>query len=102
MAHRVPGSLDRVGRQGERPPLRFSELCQHEQAVPARRVGGGSGEDAARPRDRAFAPREVGYFIPEPVAGRKAPQSNDVTLDDRGLIYMVDRNIGFDVLEFGG
>ena len=25
-----------------------------------------------------LAPREVGYFIPEPVAGRKAPQSNDV------------------------
>ena len=49
-----------------------------------------------------LVPREVGYFIPEPVAGRKAPQSNDVTLDDRGLIYMVDRNVGFDVLEFGG
>jgi hypothetical protein len=49
-----------------------------------------------------LTPREVGYFIPEPVAGRKAPQSNDVTLDDRGLIYMVDRHVGFDVLEFGG
>ena len=46
------------------------------------------------------APREVGYFIPEPVAGNKAPQSNDVMLDDRGLIYMVDRLVGFDVLEF--
>jgi hypothetical protein len=48
------------------------------------------------------APREVGYFIPEPVAGKAAPQSNDVTLDDRGLIYMVDRLVGFDVLEFNG
>jgi hypothetical protein len=48
------------------------------------------------------APREVGYFIPEPAAGNKAPQSNDVTLDDRGLIYMVDRLVGFDVLEFNG
>jgi len=47
-----------------------------------------------------LAPREVGYFIPEPVTGRKAPQSNDVTLDDRGLIYLVDRWVGFDVLEF--
>ena len=35
-----------------------------------------------------------------PVAGRKAPQSNDVTLDDRGLIYLVDRWVGFDILEF--
>ena len=45
-------------------------------------------------------PREVGYFIPEPAGGRPAPQSNDVALDQRGLIYVVDRNIGFDVLEF--
>ena len=47
-----------------------------------------------------MAPREVGYFIPEPVAGRAAPQSNDVMLDARGLIYVVDRLAGFDVLEF--
>lgn len=45
-------------------------------------------------------PREVGYFIPEPTGGRPAPQSNDVALDERGLITMVDRNVGFDVLEF--
>ena len=49
-----------------------------------------------------MAPREVGYFIPDPVGGRAAPQSNDVMLDDRGLIYVVDRHIGFDVLEFNG
>ena len=46
------------------------------------------------------SPREVGYFIPEPVEGQAAPQSNDVMLDERGLIYMVDRNCGFDILEF--
>jgi hypothetical protein len=49
-----------------------------------------------------MAPREVGYFIPEPMGGRAAPQSNDVTLDARGLIYIVDRHAGFDVLEFKG
>jgi hypothetical protein len=48
------------------------------------------------------APREVGHFIPEPAGGRSAPQSNDVVLDPRGLIYMVDRHVGFDVLEFNG
>jgi hypothetical protein len=47
-------------------------------------------------------PREVGWFIPEPVAGKTAPQSNDLALDTRGLIYMVDRHVGFDVLEFTG
>jgi hypothetical protein len=44
-------------------------------------------------------PKEVGSFIPEPAGGRSAPQSNDVTLDERGLIYVVDRNVGFDILE---
>jgi hypothetical protein len=46
-----------------------------------------------------LTPKEVGWFIPEPAGGRPAPQSNDVTLDDRGLIYLVDRNVGFDILE---
>ena len=49
-----------------------------------------------------MAPHEVGHFIPEPVAGRAAPQSNDVMLDPRGLIYVVDRLVGFDMLEFKG
>jgi hypothetical protein len=49
-----------------------------------------------------MAPREVGHFIPDPVGGHAAPQSNDVMLDARGLIYMVDRHVGFDVLEFNG
>ena len=49
-----------------------------------------------------LAPREVGWYIPEPVAGRPAPQTNDVALDDRGLIYLVDRHVGFDIVEFTG
>jgi hypothetical protein len=49
-----------------------------------------------------MAPREVGFFIPDPVGGRAAPQSNDVMLDERGLIYVVDRHVGFDVLEYTG
>ena len=53
--------------------------------------------DVADPR----APREVGSFIPEPRGGRPSPQSNDVDIDDRGLIYLADRNIGFDILEAG-
>jgi hypothetical protein len=46
------------------------------------------------------APREVGYHIPEPARGRAAPQSNDVDVDERGLIYLGDRYNGFDILEF--
>ena len=47
-----------------------------------------------------MAPREVGCFIPEPAAGKLAPQSNDVDVDKNGLIYLVDRYAGFDILEF--
>ena len=45
------------------------------------------------------APREVGHYIPEPAAGQVAPQTNDVDVDRRGLVYLVDRMVGFDVLE---
>jgi hypothetical protein len=47
-----------------------------------------------------FSPKELGWFIPEPVGGRSAPQTNDVALDERGLIYLVDRNVGFDIVEY--
>lgn len=45
-------------------------------------------------------PKEVGSFIPEPSAGQASPQSNDVDVDARGLIYLLDRNQGVDILEF--
>lgn len=46
-----------------------------------------------------FHPEEVAHFMPEPVNGNPSPQSNDVDVDDRGLIYLLDRNDGFDILE---
>ncbi len=49
-----------------------------------------------------LSPREVGYFLPEPVNGHPAPQTNDVDVDDRGLVYLVDRFTGFDIVEFEG
>jgi hypothetical protein len=48
-----------------------------------------------------LAPQEVGWFIPQPAAGRSAPQTNDVEVDARGLVYIVDRYAGFDILEPG-
>lgn len=44
-------------------------------------------------------PVEIGHYIPEPRSGFAAPQTNDVDIDDRGLIYLIDRNNGFDILE---
>jgi hypothetical protein len=45
-------------------------------------------------------PQETGFYIPAPTAGEPSPQTNDVDVDERGLIYLLDRNCGIDVVEF--
>ncbi len=45
------------------------------------------------------APRDVGHYIPVPGEGYKAPLTNDVARDHRGLIYITDKGRGFDVIE---
>jgi hypothetical protein len=85
------------------PGARFGahQFCERMTGTIAYAVWFGGGlriVDVADP----LSPREIGHFIPEPVAGKAAPQSNDVALDARGLIYVVDRHVGFDVLEFEG
>lgn len=47
-------------------------------------------------------PVEVGHYIPEPIGDAVAPASNDVDVDDRGLIYILDRDRGLDIVEFSG
>jgi hypothetical protein len=46
-----------------------------------------------------FAPKEVGYYRPDPPPGCERASSNDVTIDDRGLIYLIDRQRGVDIIE---
>jgi hypothetical protein len=46
-----------------------------------------------------FAPKEVGYYLPAAAPGAERASSNDVTIDGRGLIYLVDRVNGVDVIE---
>jgi len=47
-------------------------------------------------------PVEVGHYIPTPVGDAPAPASNDVDLDRRGLIYVIDRVRGLDIIEYSG
>ncbi|HWP56635.1 MAG TPA: hypothetical protein VNL14_01970 [Candidatus Acidoferrales bacterium] len=47
-------------------------------------------------------PKETGYFIPTPGKGQKTVQSNDVFVDDQGIIYLIDRLNGLDILEYTG
>lgn len=46
-----------------------------------------------------FMPREVGYYEADPPDGFERASSNDVTLDERGLIFLIDRQRGIDILE---
>jgi hypothetical protein len=54
--------------------------------------------DVSDPR----APFERGYFMPPPAPGFPAPQSNDVDVDENGIIYLIDRINGLDILELTG
>ena len=49
-----------------------------------------------------FAPREIGHYLPAAAPGADRPSSNDVTIDSRGIIYLVDRIHGVDVIESAG
>jgi hypothetical protein len=49
-----------------------------------------------------YHPEEAGYYVPEPVAGNEFPLSNDVFVDESGLIYLIDRNNGLDILRYTG
>lgn len=45
------------------------------------------------------SPREVAYFVPDVPASLDRVSSNDLTVDDRGLIYLLDRRRGLTVVE---
>lgn len=56
-----------------------------------------------------FQPQEVGFFIPAPTeqtalsGGKKAIQTNNVELDNRGYIYLADRaNTGLHIVQLTG
>jgi hypothetical protein len=46
-----------------------------------------------------FAPKEVGFYERDPAPGAERASSNDVTIDNRGLIYVIDRVRGVDIIE---
>ena len=50
-------------------------------------------------RDPAH-PKEQGYFIPKPGDGVAAPLTNDVFKDERGLLWVTDKERGLDVIEY--
>ena len=45
------------------------------------------------------APRESAHFVPDVPPGQARVCSNDVCVDDRGLLYLIDRGRGLHILE---
>jgi len=81
---------------------RFGAHQPHEHVGPDNLVyaawfsGGLRVIDIADP----YRPREAGHYIPRPVSGERYAQSNDLYVDERGLIYLIDRIRGLDILRF--
>ena len=46
-----------------------------------------------------FKPKEVGFYEPDVPAGYQRVSSNDVTMDERGIVYLLDRQQGLDIIE---
>ena len=44
-------------------------------------------------------PREVAHFMPDVPPGTDRVSSNDVTVDERGLLYLIDRRRGLTIVE---
>jgi hypothetical protein len=51
--------------------------------------------DIAKPH----APKEVARYVPDPAGGAERVSSNDVFVDEQGLIYLIDRIRGLTILE---
>jgi hypothetical protein len=86
------GSARAPGRFGAH---QFQEHMRDTRVYAAWFSGGLRVIDIADPR----RPTEIAWYIPEPAAGQPSPQSNDVDVDARGLVYLLDRNVGLDILE---
>ena len=42
---------------------------------------------------------EVGYYVPNPGRGQKTVKSNDIYRAENGLLYLIDRLDGLEILE---
>ena len=83
-------------RKGRFGAHQFQEHFEENYAFCAWFSGGLRVVDFSDP----LRPKEVGHYMPAPCAGNASPQTNDVDVDARGLVYTIDRYCGFDILEF--
>ncbi|HKA32874.1 MAG TPA: hypothetical protein VKH64_06650, partial [Candidatus Binatia bacterium] len=58
-------------------------------------AGGLRAVDVSNP----YEPKEIGYYVPLPGKGQDTVQSNDVFRSADGLLYLIDRYDGLEILE---
>ena len=46
-----------------------------------------------------YRPEEVAHYVPAPAKGFGSAQTNDIFVDSRDLIYLIDRNNGLDIVK---
>ena len=96
-----------AGRQLPGGGHRGLTAAHHDELPPALREGDRHGDPVRLVRQRAAHhrreepahPREVAHFMPDVPQGTDRVSSNDVTVDDRGLIYLIDRRRGLTIVE---
>ncbi len=49
-----------------------------------------------------YSPAEAGYYVPRPAAGQECVQSNDVFVEESGIVYLIDRIRGLHILRYEG
>ena len=105
-AHPVPISTWAVPHDQPFDPLCWFGAHQPQETVDGGNVilvtwfgGGLRAVDISDP----YRPEEVESFMPTPGAGQTIVQSNDIFVDkSRGLVFLIDRLNGLDILEYGG
>lgn len=96
----VPISTFRVPSNGAEPLGRFGAHQPAEQVYSniiyvTWFSGGLRAVDLSDP----YRPEEVGYYVPMPGKGQDTIQSNDVFHAENGLLYLIDRLDGLEILE---
>ncbi len=46
-----------------------------------------------------YRPEEVAHYVPKPAPGFRSAQTNDLFVATDGLIYLIDRNNGLDIVK---
>ena len=99
--HPVPvGSFQVAGIEGSAQPTMTGchQLCEEVTGTEIPVAWFAHGLRIIDVKD-PHCPREVGHYVPDVPAGCDRVSSNDVTVDERGLIYLIDRQRGLTILE---